>query len=174
MNPLLRPSRTCSAEATAIQFLLMACPGKKAHAIAIKIATQRYSRNPISAQFLEAIARRAQPTDRQCQEASFVPRDRKFESISLQRGVSCEPHFRWRIISQPEHERVEAPDCRAARSAVDLRSGEETSTRDAGGCHARRGSGRNPQDGTAQRGRRASINATKWGIAAPARHPGYS
>src|SRR5271169_1824249 len=84
MNPLLRPSRTCSAEATAIQFLLMACPGKKAHAIAIKIATQRYSRNPISAQFLEAIARRAQTTDRQCQEASFVPRDRKFESISLQ------------------------------------------------------------------------------------------
>src|SRR5271169_4808947 len=91
MNPLLRPSRTCSAEATAIQFLLMACPGKKAHAIAIKIATQRYSRNPISAQFLEAIARRAQTTDRQCQEASFVPRDRKFESISLQRRVCLSP-----------------------------------------------------------------------------------
>src|SRR3984893_6085006 len=30
MNPLLRPSRTCSAEATAIQFLLMACPEKSA------------------------------------------------------------------------------------------------------------------------------------------------
>jgi hypothetical protein len=44
-------------------------------------------------------------------------------------------------ISQPEHERVEAPDHRAARSAVDLGSGEETSTRDARGCHARRGSG---------------------------------
>src|SRR6516165_6098739 len=30
MNPLLRPSRTCSAEATATQFLLMACPEKSA------------------------------------------------------------------------------------------------------------------------------------------------
>jgi len=30
MNPLLRPSRTCSAEATATQFLLIACPEKSA------------------------------------------------------------------------------------------------------------------------------------------------
>src|SRR3984893_2384922 len=30
MNPLLRPSRTCSAEATPIHFLLMACPEKSA------------------------------------------------------------------------------------------------------------------------------------------------
>src|SRR5271169_3774547 len=35
-----RPFKPCSAEATAIQFLLMACPEKKAHAIAIKIATK--------------------------------------------------------------------------------------------------------------------------------------
>jgi hypothetical protein len=38
-EPVARPSRTCSAEATAIQFLLMACP-EKARAIAIKIATK--------------------------------------------------------------------------------------------------------------------------------------